>query len=668
MTMNKMIWRVGGLALAAALSACGGGGADAGCSVFSASCTTTTGTTTTGGTTTSDSGTVSTSSSGTVVLSLSSTTVSASTPGTVTALVKDANGKPIKGAVVAFEVSNGTATLSPERSITDDLGNASATLQPIAGKIGADYVKASADVSSSSTLTTRIAFTVSTVNVVLSNMVATPASVAAYGASVLSVDVEGASSSAPVTVAFSSTCAAAGKADLSPASVSVTGTTARITYRDKGCGTTDRISAQITGTSQQRQIDLVAAAPSMTSLEYVSSTPDIICLAGSGCPMSTQVKFRLRDQYGNAIPNMPVSFSLDIPGVADLGVTSQPTDADGVATVSVTARTTPSPVRVKAKADGTTLATVSNELAIHAGLPTSRTFSFAPEAYNPNGMYRDGTSTAIRVQLNDRFGNVVADGTSISFVSEGASVIPSRCKTASGVCTVNFVSSEFRPANGRVTVLAFAQGEEAFDDTDGNNLYTLGERFNDLGPIFIDKNENDAEDMADGEHIKGEAADGKWSDNGYVRFSSVFTLSSHRLPRISAVPAGGVATCPEGASHQDFLGADRLILSPTTSICRVSRLICIRDSNTAADRVTSGTRWDGNPIPAVSTVTISSKAKGASVKVDNTPIPSTISPTMHRITVELDDCTKALESSGAVDLTVKMPEGSTYTFDIGRIQ
>lgn len=666
--MKKTIWCVGGLALAALLSACGGGGSDAGCSVFTAGCTTTTGTTTTGGTTTSDSGTVSTSSSGTVVLSLSSTTVSASTPGTVTALVKDANGKPIKGAVVAFEVSNGTATLSPERSITDDLGNASATLQPIAGKIGADYVKASADVSSSSTLTTRIAFTVSTVNVVLSNMVATPASVAAYGASVLSVDVEGASSSAPVTVAFSSTCAAAGKADLSPASVSVTGTTARITYRDKGCGTTDRISAQITGTSQQRQLDLVAAAPSMTSLEYVSSTSDIICLAGSGCPMSTQVKFRLRDQYSNAIANTPVSFSLDIPGVADLGVTSQPTDADGVATVSVTARTTPSPVRVKAKVDGTTLATVSNELAIHAGLPTSRTFSFAPEAYNPNGMHRDGTSTAIRVQLNDRFGNAVADGTSISFVSEGASVIPSRCKTASGVCTVNFVSSEFRPVNGRVTVLAFAQGEEAFDDTDGNNLYTLGERFDDLGPIFIDKNENGVEDMVDGEHIMGEAADGKWSDNDYVRFSSVFTLSSHRLPRISAVPAGGVATCPEGASHQDFLGADRLILSPTTSSCRVSRLICIRDSNTAADRVTPGTRWDGNPIPAGSTVTISSKAKGASVKVDNTPIPSTISPTMHRVTVELDDCTKALESSGAVDLTVKMPEGSTYTFDIGRIQ
>lgn len=665
--MKKTIWCVGGLALAALLSACGGGGSDAGCSVFSTSCTTT-GTTTTGGTTTSDSGTVSTSSSGTVVLSLSSTTVSASTPGTVTALVKDASGKPIKGAVVAFEVSNGTATLSPERSITDDLGNASATLQPIAGKIGADYVKASADVSSSSTLTTRIAFTVSTVNVVLSNMVATPASVAAYGASVLLVDVEGASSSAPVTVAFSSTCAAAGKADLSPASVSVTGTTARVTYRDKGCGTTDRISAQITGTSQQRQIDLVAAAPSMTSLEYVSSVPDIICLAGSGCPMSSQVKFRLRDQYGNPISNTPVSFSLDIPGVADLGVTSQPTDADGVATVSVTARTTPSPVRVKAKVDGTALATVSNELAIHAGLPTSRTFSFAPEVYNPNGMHRDGTSTGIRVQLNDRFGNVVADGTSISFVSEGASVIPSRCKTVSGVCTVNFVSSEFRPANGRVTVLAFAQGEEAFDDTDGNNLYTLGERFDDLGFIFIDKNENGAEDMADGEHIKGEVADGKWSDNGYVRFSSVFTLSSHRLPRISAVPAGGVATCPEGTSHQDLLGADRLILSPTTSNCRVSRLICIRDSNTAADRVTSGTPWDGNPIPAGSTVTASSKAKGASVKVDNSPIPSTTSPTMHRITVELDDCTKALESSGAVDLTVKMPEGSTYTFDIGRIQ
>lgn len=664
--MNKQTWiRFAGLALVAgALSACGGGGTDAGCSVFSTGCSDSSGTTTEGN------GSVDTTASGTLVLSLSSATISASTPGIVTALVKDSNGKPLPGTVVAFEVSNGSATASPVRSITDEQGNASTTLQPVAGMIGADFVKATADVSTSattsSTLTTRAAFTVSAVNVALGDLTANPAALSAYAATVISVPVTGASSSSPVTVTFSSNCASASKAALSPAAVTVTGSSATTTYQDKGCGTTDRLSAQITGTSQSRQIDLVVAAPTAQSLVYMAATPEKICLAGSGCPPSSQVSFKLQDQYGNPIANRKVLFSIDIPGVATLGVTEQPTGADGIATVSVTALTTPSPVRVKARVEGTDLVTVSNQLVINAGLPTSRTFSFSADVYNPDGMHTDGTNVGIRVQLNDRFGNPVSDGTAISFVAEGASVIPASCTTTSGVCTVKLVTSEFRPSNGRVTILAYAKGEEAFNDINGDNLYTLGEWFEDLGPIFIDKNENGVEELVDGEHIKGEPADGHWSDNNYVRINRIFTLSSDRLPRVAAIPNGSTA-CPEGGSGQ-ITALTPLLFSPTPSNCRVSQLICIRDWNTAADQMGTSKLWDGNPIPVGSTVSVASKAKGASVRVDNTPIPSTIQPTVHRVTVELDDCTKNLEAPGSVDLTVRMSNGRSYIFDIGSIR
>ncbi|MDZ7856677.1 Ig-like domain-containing protein [Sphaerotilus sp.] len=656
--MNKMIWRVGGLALVTALSACGGGGSDAGCSVFSTSCTTTgTGTGTTGSTT-SDTGTVSTSSSGTVVLSLSSTTISASTPGTVTALVKNASGSPLANTLVTFAVSNGAATVSPARVITDDAGNASATLQPVAGAVGADYVSAAADVSTSSTLTTRTTFTVSAVNVSLASATASPISVGAYGASVITVDVVGASSASPVTVNFSSTCATAGKAVLSPTSVTVTGKTASTTYQDKACAATDRISATITGTSQQRQVDLAVAAPIAQALEFVSASPEKICLAGSGCEVSSVVSFRLKDQYNNPVAGREVAFSLDIPNVAILSPTTYKTNDSGIAQVSVTAKTIPSPVRVRADVtldSGVKLSTVSNVLAINAGLPTQRAFSFSAAAYNPDGWARDGTESEIRVQLTDRFANPVPDGTSISFVAEGASIIPARCTTTNGICTVKLVTSNFRPTDGRVTVVAYAQGEESFDDADGDNQYTQGETYLDLGPIFLDKDENGLMAAA-GEYLIGEPANNIWSSNTYVRTSRVFTLSdSSREPRLFAVNGDG--SCSHTALPYQVLSLT------TTGACRLSTRFCMRDANTAADAL------GGNPVPANATLTLATKAKGGSVAVDRSPVTGTwIGPTTHTVTADLDDCTKPLEASGPIDLTVKMPNGQSYKFDIGVLE
>lgn len=651
----QMMSRLGTLALLASLTAlagCGGGGGDAGCSAFSTSCSSSGSSNTT---TTSSDGTVTTSSAGTVVLSLSSPTISASTPGTVTALVKNADGAPVANTVVTFEVANATATVTPARVITDANGNASATLQPVAGQIGADYVKASADVSSASALTTRAAFTVSAVNVALGDAAASPASINAYGAAVVTVAVSGASPSSPVTVTFSSTCASAGKAVLSPTSQTVTGTSASTTYQDKACGSTDRISAAITGTSQQRQVELAVAAPSAQSLEFVSATPDKICLAGSGCGISSEVSFRLKDQYNNPIANRVVSFSLDIPNVATLGNTQVPTNADGIATVSVTAKTIPSPVRVNAQVtldNGTRLSTVSNVLAINAGLPTQRAFSFSADKYNPDGWTRDGTESEVRVQLTDRFANPVPDGTSVSFVAEGASVIPARCTTTNGICTIKLITSEYRPPNGRITVVAYAQGEESFNDADGDNLYTSGEVFFDLGPIFVDKDENGTM-AAQGEYLIGSNADGKWSANTYVRVSRVFTLSdASRPPRLFTVNGDGSCSTTRLPS---------LVMNLTASgECRVRAKFCMRDANAAADEL------GGNPIPSGATLSASTKAKGGTVAVDFTPIPGNVtSPTFHVLSADLSDCSKPLEASGPIDLTVKMPNGQTYVLDLG---
>ena len=641
-----------GLVMALLLAACGGGGGDSGCSVYSSGCSGTDSGTDSG------TGSVASSTSGTVVLSLSNSTISASSPGTVTALVKKNDGTPLQGVVVTFAVTNGSATVSPVRVITDASGNASTSLVPGSGAVGADYVTASVDLSSTVTLSTKTAFTVNAVSVAMAGISAAPTSVDAYGASVVTVNVTGASSASPVTVNFSSTCATGGLATLSPASVTVTGSTASSTYQDKGCGATDRVNAVLAGTTQQGNVDLTVKAPSVQSLEFVSSSPDKICLAGSGCAVSSVVSFRVKDQFGNPLKGQNVSFTLDISNVATLSTASAPTNASGVAEVSVSAKTTPTPVRVRGTmtlSDGTTLTTVSNVLAINAGLPTQRAFSFSAETYNIDGWSKDGTESKLRLQLTDRFGNPVPDGTSISLVSEGASVIPARCVTVDGICSVKFVSSEFRPADGRVTVVAYAQGEESFDDVDKDNLYTSGESFADLGEVFVDKNENGLMDAALGEYLVGSAADGKWNNNTYVRATRVLTLSESGRP-----PRRFVANADRSCT--DTALASMTFQPRAGGACRVAAPFCMRDANEAADAL------GGNAVPAGATLTVSTKAKGASVKVDGSPVTGVaLSPTSHLIVVELDDCSKDLESGGPVDLTVKMPAGQTYTVQIGVI-
>ena len=47
-----------------------------------------------------------------------------------------------------------------------------------------------------------------------------------------------------------------------------------------------------------------------------------------------------------------------------------------------------------------------------------------------------------------------------------------------------------QPFGARSTILAWAQGEESFDDTNGNGEYDFGETFNDLAEAFLDKNED----------------------------------------------------------------------------------------------------------------------------------------------------------------------------------
>jgi len=63
---------------------------------------------------------------------------------------------------------------------------------------------------------------------------------------------------------------------------------------------------------------------------------------------------------------------------------------------------------------------------------------------------------------------------------------------------VAFISQNPRPANGRITVLAYAEGLKQFIDVNGNNAYDVGiDGLLDLGDAYRDDNENGQYDLGE---------------------------------------------------------------------------------------------------------------------------------------------------------------------------
>jgi hypothetical protein len=157
-------------------------------------------------------------------------------------------------------------------------------------------------------------------------------------------------------------------------------------------------------------------------------------------------------------------------------------------------------VRVKAQAtdpsSGQTISSQSEQLVVTTGLPDQDSFSLSASRRSIDGNC-DGESTTINIRAADRYNNPVPAGTAISFTTEGGK-INGQCTTGdpladttaeAGVCPVLLSAQNPRPADGRVTVLATAIGEESFTDMNGDGFYGPGDRFTaaeDLPEAFLD--------------------------------------------------------------------------------------------------------------------------------------------------------------------------------------
>lgn len=563
--MKRVLVRWVAACCVALLSACGGGSGSTGGQPFGGNGSGGSGGGGTGGGSTA---------APTVSVSLSSATVTASEPAIVTARVIDSTGASIPGQVVSFTTSGGRGAFSASSALTNANGIATVTLSPASAAVaGADTVVASVTVGSS-TASGQIGFQLTATNVTIASFTSDLGTLSAYGQTALTVNLAGFTAGTPVNITLSSSCVTAGRATLTPAAVTTTTGNATFTYRDGGCGalnTVDGLQASISGTTAVASLQLGLTSPTVSSISFVSATPEAIFLRGSGFIENSNVTFQVRDANGAGVPNQTVLLEpttlaggLLIDG-GSVAVTKQ-TDSDGKVLVRVNAGTVPTPVRIKATLQGTTgISTVSSSLAIAVGLPSQNNFSLSQATRNIEGFDRDGTSNTYTIIASDRLGNPVPDDTAINFVTESGQVQAIQQTSSSNGLSraiANFQSSSPRPNDGRITVLAYALGEESFLDSNGNNIYDAGEDFQDLGDVFLDRLFNGSYNVAEDQFISLGIAG---TDACNVAVSSLLRLTPASPSRAVTNGGASISTCVSGWGRAYVRKSIQTVLSTSTA-------------------------------------------------------------------------------------------------------
>ena len=248
------------------------------------------------------------------------------------------------------------------------------------------------------------------------------------------------------------------------------------------------------------------------SITFISVTPDdFIGVKGSGQNEIAEMIFGVFDAAGNPIPDgTEITFSLNqaLNSGARLLNTSA-SSIDGEVSVRVQSGFVAGPLRVTASFTNTQGMLISSQgvVTVVSGSPDNEHFTISQTLFNQSGFVQEGLLNNFNVSLADRFGNVIKDGTPVSFISDCGRI----GVNADGVDELgSFVittidgkaSAEFRtsnPVKELCTIVAYTPGQEAFDDLNANGVYDPGTDIctGDAPEPFVDEN-------LDGSYTSGE--------------------------------------------------------------------------------------------------------------------------------------------------------------------
>jgi len=692
--------------LSGSLAACGGGGGSPGSTVGVGG-----GSGGNGGTTNPGSGTGGTVPVDTAKITLTITdatgaataSLSGNQSGTVKASVVNAAGAPVAGAIVNFTTSDSTLlsfTPSSGSALTDATGIAVITAKPASfTAAGAAGITATAVVASQ-TATGSANLAIGAAPLTVGTLSFTPPPATSLPPfSTLSLSIPITSGGQPVSsvsgLTLNSLCVGDGKATLVQGSLSNGVQSA--TYTNNGClRGTDTITASIGNSSKTITVKVDAAA--VGSVQFVGSSAgaNSLVLKGSGGLgrfESAQLTYRVVDQLGNGLAGVNVDFTpTNTIGKLQVNPTFATTDASGFVVTTVSSGTIPTPVRVSAAAtrNGVSITGLSDALTISTGLPEQKNMSMSADKVNIEGWKYDNEVANVSVRLADQYNNPVSDGTTINFVSEGGAVGSSKqgaCTTVDGGCTVPLRSQDFRPVNGRVTVLAYAQGIPTFTDANGDGQYNCsaytspagnpspvyrplvdtcnpgaGEPFVALGDAFLDAGNLGPTSGAqpggtlDGVYESGKGdlpfpySGGNYSSTpqaafgiNFIRTSLEFTFSGSKPYLIRQVCT---ATACRDWTASD--GNDAVIAGVAGANCSTQTLAFrLFDEN-------------NNPMPADTSVNTTETDKLVPGLMSPNKVPSTnaIGGTIHYVNIKPEtNC-----ASGSFSVIVATPRGNTQLF------
>ncbi|MBI0426692.1 Ig-like domain-containing protein [Psychrobacter sp. NG27] len=415
--------------------------------------------------------------------------------------VTDADNEPVANAKVTFSIDADGVVLSQTTSgskLTDSEGTARIFLKPNAPEVSGAYTITANASSSNNTAIDNLTFAVQATSVSLSALTVVDSQLSAGGQTSISLtatDTEGVAISG-ILMDLNASCGQLPTQATSDENGVATFVYKAINTDNTLCSGSVLISAS-TGSSATKTANLTVQVPEATSIVYTANELTL-GIQNSGSSATGQVEFTV---FSNKTPlaNAEVILSLE---KSPLGLTfgvlgnnaqfPVRTDENGQVSVNIYPGTTPGPVEIKATlASDTRINALSKGISIASSRVTQDGISIS-FGKNVLDWSLDGDTTPVAARLVDRNGNAVPDGTVVNFTSEGGKVSPASCSTIAGECEVTFSTQNPRPGDGRVTILAVAEGEKAYIDKNENNAWDEGDVFvHNIGDAFRDDNEND---------------------------------------------------------------------------------------------------------------------------------------------------------------------------------
>lgn len=505
-----------------------------------------------------------------------------------------------------------------------------------------------------------------------------------------------------VNVSFNSPCISSGKATITGTGASgttftTTNGTVIATYTATGCSGADTVTATaaVNNSTLTATGTINVAAATLGSIQFVSATPSSITLkgmGGAGLQQTSTVIFTVKNSVGGVVSGANVTFSLvSSTGGVSLSTTKATSDANGQVQTIVQSGTHSGPVVVQAAVvvSGTTITTTSTGLAIKSGIPSQEHFSISVDTFNPEGYDIDNNTATITASLADRFANPVPDNTTVSFIESNLQYglggrVQGSCNTSNGTCSVVWSSQDPRPKNrldnehiGFAYILAFANGEESFNDTNGDGVFDkasgVTEVFSDVAEIFAPSAQFNASGTpsayksgevfydfnSNGSH---DDADGLWEG---VNCKAGTLCSTHKLTGVgkpvcivmAASGASFTAPLDNGADASGQIQADGSLL---LTVAGDSAGISISDTN--GNVLPKGTTIKLDTANLVNGTATLSPSSSGTYTVGNTTCAGSVAGWPKAFTVTFTVTTPPM--SGNVGVLVTSPGGTVSEFII----